>query len=144
MADPLSITASIVGITVPTLHAIRVLAEDLQQLKDAPDTVRELQDDLRTVDMAIKSLQKVEDRDWEVLGANIAENSRTTIYTCQKACDSFRTYLQRWTRHSTEGNLTWQDRTNVGFFKRGQIKSISEQLQNCKITINTVVNVAVL
>ena len=34
MADPLSITASIVGIVGPALHATRLLLEDLQQLKE--------------------------------------------------------------------------------------------------------------
>jgi hypothetical protein len=42
MADPLSITASAVGIIVPALHGTRLLLEDLQQLKDAPKTVKRL------------------------------------------------------------------------------------------------------
>ncbi len=36
MADPLSITASAVGIIVPALHGTRHLLEALQQLRDAP------------------------------------------------------------------------------------------------------------
>ncbi len=34
MADALSITASIMGIVGPALHAIRLLLGDLQQLKE--------------------------------------------------------------------------------------------------------------
>ncbi|KAK8093422.1 hypothetical protein PG997_000107 [Apiospora hydei] len=41
MADPLSVAASVVGITVPALHAIRLLLNDLQELRDAPSTVQE-------------------------------------------------------------------------------------------------------
>jgi hypothetical protein len=40
MADPLSIAASAVGIIVPALHGTRLLLEDLQQLKNAPKTVK--------------------------------------------------------------------------------------------------------
>ena len=36
MADPLSITASVVGITVPALHGTRLLLDDLERLKDTP------------------------------------------------------------------------------------------------------------
>jgi len=79
MADPLSITASAVGIIVPALHGTRLLLEDLQQLKDAPKTVKRLVED---VDTALKLLQSVEEREWGLLGAGIAEQSETTINSC--------------------------------------------------------------
>jgi hypothetical protein len=141
MADPLSITASAVGIIVPALHGTRLLLEDLQQLKDAPKTVKRLVEDVHSVDTALKLLQSVEEREWD---AGIAEQSETTISSCTKACELFRADLQRWTRHSEDGKLAWQDRTNVGFFKQGQIKAMSEQLSNCKLTINSVVSIATL
>lgn len=142
MADPLSITASVVGIIVPALHGTRLLLEDLQQLKDAPKTVKRLVEDVRSVDTSLKLLQNMEEREWESLG--IAEKSKTVISGCTQACDVFRTDLQRWTKHSEDGKLAWQDRTNVGFFKQGQIKAMSEQLQSCKLTINSVVGIATL
>jgi hypothetical protein len=144
MADPLSITASVVGIIVPALHGTRLLLEDLQQLKDAPKTVKRLVEDVHSVDTSLKLLQSVEDREWESLGVAIAEQSKTTISSCTQACDVFRTDLQRWTKHSGDGRFAWQDRANVGFFKQGQIKAMSEQLQNCKLTINSVVSIATL
>ncbi|KAH8760640.1 hypothetical protein BGZ57DRAFT_770185 [Hyaloscypha finlandica] len=143
MADPLSIAASAVGVIVPALHGTRLLLEDLQQLKDAPKTVRRLVEDVHSVDTALKLLQSVEEREWGLLGAGIAEQSETTISSCTQACDLFRADLQRWTRHS-DGKLGWQDRANVGFFKQGQIKAMSEQLSNCKLTINSVVSIATL
>jgi hypothetical protein len=56
----------------------------------------------------------------------------------------FRANLQRWTSHSEDGRLSWQDRAKVGFFKQSQIRSMSQQLQSCKITINSVVSIATL
>lgn len=144
MADPFSITAGAVGITVPALHGIRLLLEDLQQLKDAPKTVKRVVEDVHSVETALNLLQSVEDREWSLLGANVAEESKKTISSCTQACDLFRTDLQRWTRHSEDGKLGWKDRTNVGFFKQGQIKAMSEQLQNCKLTINSIVSIATL
>lgn len=144
MADPLSVTASVFGITVPALHGTRLLLDDLEKLKDAPKTVKRLADDVHSVDAALKLVQGVEDTEWQSLGISVAEQSKSTISSCTQACDLFRTNLQRWTKHSEDGKLAWQDRANVGFFKQGQIKAVSEQLQNCKLTVNSVVSIATL
>lgn len=144
MADPLGVAAGVVGITVPALHGARLLLDDLDKLKDAPKTVKRLADDVHSVDAALKLLQDVKDSEWESLGTSVAEQSKTTISSYTQACDLFRTDLKRWTRHSEDGKLAWQDRANVGFFKQGQIKAMSEQLQNCKVTINNLVSIATL
>jgi len=144
MGDPLSVTASIVGIAVPALHGTRLLLDDLERLKDAPKTVKRLTDDVRSVDATLKLLEGVDKRDWDLLGTTVAEQSKSTIDSCKQACDLFRADLHRWTKHSEDGKLAWQDRTKVGFFKKDQIKAMSEQLQNCKLTITNVVSVATL
>ena len=142
MADPLSITASVVGITLPALHGTRLLLKDLQELKDAPKTVKRLTDDVHSVHAALELLQGVEDGEWKSLG--VAEQSEATISSCTQACNLFRADLQKWTRHSEDGKLAWQDRANVGFFKKHQVKAMSEQLQSCKLAINLIVGVATL
>ena len=144
MADPLSITASIVGIIVPALHGTRLLLEDLQQLKDAPKAVKRLVEDVQSVDTALKLLQSVEEREWGLLGADVAKQSKTTISSSTQACNLFRADLQKWTRHSEDGKLAWVDRANVGFFRKDQVKAMSEQLQSCKLAINLMVGVATL
>lgn len=144
MAEPLSVAASVVGVAVPALHGIRLLLDDLQKLKDAPKTVKRLEEDVRSVDNALTTLQSVEDQQWQSLGTPVAEGSKKTISSSVKACDQFRNQLQRWTKHSEDGRLTIKDRANLGFFKQGQIKAISEQLQNCKLSVNFVVSIAIL
>jgi hypothetical protein len=107
MADPLSIITSAVGIIVPALHGTQLLLEDLQQPKDAPKTVKRLVEDVHSVDTALKLLQRVEEREWGLLGAGIAEQSKATISSCTQACTLFRPDLQKWTRHSEDGKLAW-------------------------------------
>ncbi|KUJ14006.1 uncharacterized protein LY89DRAFT_721153 [Mollisia scopiformis] len=143
MADPLSITASVVGIIVPALHGTRLLLGDLQQLSDAPKTIMRLINDVQSVHTALELLRGVEDGDWKSLGQNVAEQSKAIVSSCTQACNLFRADLQKWTRHS-EGKLTWLDRANVGFFKKDQAKAMSEQLQSCKLAINLIVGVATL
>ncbi|KAL9100717.1 MAG: hypothetical protein Q9163_003943 [Psora crenata] len=142
MAEPFSIVASVVGVVFPALHGTRLLLDDLQKLKDAPETIRCLVEDVHSVEMALTTLQTVEDQEWLSLG--IAEESRTTISTCTKACDQFRAKLQHWTRHSEDGKLARKDRASLGFLKARQITAMSEQLQNCKLTISSIVSIATL
>ncbi|KAH7418683.1 hypothetical protein BKA64DRAFT_206593 [Cadophora sp. MPI-SDFR-AT-0126] len=144
MADPLSITASIAGIIVPALHGTRLLLGDLQQLNDAPKTVKRLTDDVQSVHTTLEMLEGVEEGDWKSLGPIVAEQSKATIVSCTQACNLFRADLQKWTRHSEDGKLTWLDRANVGFFKKDQVKAMSEQLQSCKLAINLNVGIATL
>jgi hypothetical protein len=61
MAEPLSVAASIVGVTVPVLHGTRLLLDDLQEIIDVPKSVESLKEDLCSVDLALKSLQAVHD-----------------------------------------------------------------------------------
>lgn len=144
MADPLSITASVVGIIVPALHGTRLLKADLQQLSDAPKTIKRLTDDVQSVRITLELLRGLEEIDWNSLGQNVAEQSKATISSCTQACELFRADLRKWTRHSEDGKLTWLDRVNVGFFKKDQPKAMSEQLQSCKLAINLIVGVATL
>jgi len=144
MADPLSIAASIVGIIVPALHGTRLLLVDLQQLNDAPKTIKRVTDDVQSVLSTLELLKGVEEGDWKSLGQNVAAQSKATISSCTQACNLFRVDLQKWTRHSEDGKLTWLDRANVGFFKKDQAKAMSEQLQSCRLAINLNVGVATL
>ncbi|KAF2132450.1 hypothetical protein P153DRAFT_421381 [Dothidotthia symphoricarpi CBS 119687] len=144
MSDPLSVAAGVVGLTVPALHGTRLLLDDLQKIKDAPEMVQRLKGDVGAIDLALASLRAVKEHEWESLGTTVAEDVKTTISTCTRACDAFRADLQHWTRHSAGGKLTLQDRTKVGFWKQAEIRTISEQLQNCKITVTSVVSIATL
>lgn len=144
MAEALGVAASVVGVVVPALHGTRLLLDDLQKIKDAPKAVKRLEDDVRSVETALATLKTVEDREWNALGTLIADQSKTTISSCTQACSLFRTDLQRWTIHSEDGKLEWRDRAKVGFLKQGQMKAMSEQLQNCKLSITNVVSIATL
>ena len=142
--DPLSITAGVVGVVVPALHCVRLLVDDLQKIADAPDAVKALKDDLVMVDNALTSLQSVSDVQWKSLGEGVVSLSKNSTQLCSDSCNKFRTALAHWTRHSTNGTLSWQDRATIGLIKQSQIKSMSERLQTCKTTLISVASIATL
>jgi hypothetical protein len=142
--EPLSIAASVVGVVAPALQTVRRLLDDIHNITDAPDTITLLRNDLDAVDKALTSLQAVSDAQWQSLGETVVEESKAAMTLCLVSGDRFRSMLARWTRHSNGGRLSWKDRANVGFFKQSQIKSMSDQLQSCKITLASVVSIATL
>ena len=144
MADPLSFTASIAAVTVPALHGIRLLLDDLQRIADAPKTVKDLEDDIRSADRAARLVQAMKDSEWEPLGRTVADETKSAIATCGKACETFRADLQRWTSYSGDGKLLWRNRAKVGFLKQSRIESMSKQLQSCKMTFHSIVSIATL
>ncbi|KAK3364217.1 hypothetical protein B0T25DRAFT_60021 [Lasiosphaeria hispida] len=142
--DPLSITAGVVGIVAPTLHCVRLLVKDLQNIADAPDAVTALTNDLQSVGLALAAIQAITDPQWKSLGEAVTAQSKASITCCQTSCKRFKTSLDCWTRHSTDGTLSWRDRATLGVFRQGHIKSMSEQLQNCNITLTSVASIATL
>jgi hypothetical protein len=88
MTEPLSITTSVVGITVPALHGVRLLSEDLQQLKEAPETVKRLSEDVQSVETSLKLLQSVGERMGSYCGEcseakdHVEQLSKKKVYCC--------------------------------------------------------------
>ncbi|KAL8310430.1 hypothetical protein RB597_010318 [Gaeumannomyces tritici] len=142
--DPFSITAGVVGIVAPTLHCVRLLVKDLQNVANAPDALKKLTSDLQSVDLALASVQAVTDPQWKSLGEAVTEQSKAAITSCKDSCERFKTCLDRWTQHSTGETLSWRDRATLGVFRQGHVKSISEQLQNCNIILTSVASIATL
>ena len=144
MSDPLTVAASVLGVVVPALHGTRLLQDDITKIVDAPAVVKSLNDDLASLDATLRSLKAIEEGDWDFLGDTITAQCRNTVSACERACETFRSDLQRWTKRSKGGALSWRDRAKIGFFKESQIKAISEHLQSCKLTCSNVVGFATL
>lgn len=143
MGEPLSAAAVVVGIVVPAMHGTRLLLNDIEKIREAPATVADLKKDLEGLFLATERLKVVEASELDSLG--IAKQSLSgAITTCDEACEIFRKDLQRWTKHSKDGNLSRWDRINVAFFQDENIKSLSSRLQTCKTTLILAVSTATL
>lgn len=144
MAEVFGIAAGAVGIAAPALHWARLLLADLERISDAPQTVEGLKGDIHLIDTTLQSLLAITEPQWAALGTGLIDQSKITLVTCARSCEKFRTDLLSWTKHSSDGRLSWQDRANVGFFKQNQIKSMSEQLRKYQGSLNLVTSTATL
>ncbi|KAI8633500.1 hypothetical protein F5Y19DRAFT_244074 [Xylariaceae sp. FL1651] len=144
MGDPLSTAASVVGIVVPALHGFRLLMNDLERLTDAPETVKSLKQEINLVEVTTQSFLTITEPQWVALGTNVVEQSKTTLTTCKESCEKFRADLLIWTKHSSDGKLSWRDRARVGFFKQNQIEAMSGQLRTYRGSLHLVASEATL
>jgi hypothetical protein len=144
MAEAIGVVSGIVGIVDVALHIIRKVVDDVRNIHDAPDVLKGLQSDLSLADRALDSLRDIDDSQWEFLGEVVVGHAKATITSCSEACSAFGADLQKWTKRSTDGKMSWRDRGNIGFFRQNQIKSMSQQLQNCHAMVTSLASTATL
>lgn len=144
MADALSVAAGIVSLAVPALHGARVLLNDLEKIINAPDTVKRLKEEANSIIKDLSLLNDITESVWASLGANVADQSKATIQSCEEACDTIRTDILRWTKRSAGGKLSWLDRVKVGFFRDHQLQAYFDRLQTHKLSLQSTVGIATL
>jgi hypothetical protein len=140
--DPLSITASVVGITTAALQSTRILVKTIDNVKDAPATIKEISADLRAVEFVLQDLKaKAQDGSSQVIqGDRIAP----AIANCDRACKAFQSQVEQWMKHSKEDKIFWITRWKIGLFGQERIKTFKGQLNDCKSTLNVALTTATL
>lgn len=69
--DPLSITASVVSITTAALQSAQFLVKTIDNVKDAPGTIKDISADLRAIESVLQDLNaKVQDGSLQIIRSN--------------------------------------------------------------------------
>lgn len=144
MTDPLSVTAGVAGLVTFALQGVRLLVNDINNIREAPKSLERLQVDLTSVGSSLACLEDIDELQLKLLGDHVYNQSTAAIERCKSTCFEFHNDLQSWTKRSRDGKLSWRDKTNIGIFKEQQIEVMSRQLQNCKLTLNLVAVTATL
>ena len=130
MTDPLSIAASVTGITTAAIASVRYLHTTISDIKDVPDTLNTLKADLQAVEKPLqKLLEPTRGGDSQVL---LLENVEEAVTNCTSACSTFQIQLDRWMRHATRSKAfwaQWTDRVRVGMFEQGKIQRLQREAQ---------------
>ena len=142
MADGLSVAASVVGIATAAVQSIQFLSIMIDNIKDAPDTIRNIKLDLQAVDPVLRSLYTASQSDGSqiVLGAEV----KSAVVNCNRACTDFQAFLGHWMKHSSEENTFWMDRWRVGLFGQERIKTFKGQLSDYKSTLTVALSTATM
>ena len=140
MADGLGAAASVVGIVAAAVQSVQFLSATIDNIKDAPDTIRNINLDLRAVEPVLRKLDTASQSD----GLQIVLNAevKSAVENCNRACTDFKMLLSGWMKHSTEEKIFWADRWRVGLFGQERIKTFKAQLSDCKSTLNVALQTA--
>lgn len=126
MADPLSITASLLAISTAAVQTIKSLCETVKRYKDRNKTLRRLQDELDDLTKILESLTKVTAADESLLA--ILQNP---VGRCAQLCHDFEVSMERFGTKSKAGFKDW---TKLEFM-RGDINEFIETISGYKSTI---------
>ena len=139
MAEIVGTVSAAVSLTTTTLHAVRILANDLSSIKDAPQTIANAKTELHNVQSVIESLQAaLNQSNWQPVLSDITctGNLEAALKACSDVCGRFHQELKKLLRHSNEGDLSRRDRFNVGFFAKNKVVAFISELNVCKSTIS--------
>ncbi|UPL01157.1 hypothetical protein LCI18_012091 [Fusarium solani-melongenae] len=143
MAEMIGTVSAAVSLATIALHAIRVLANDLGTIKDAPQTITSAKTELHNVQSIIENLQtSLDHTDWQPVLSDIVRtgNLEAALKACSDVCGRFHEELKKLLRHSSEGELSLRDRLNVGFLAKDRVTAFISELNVCKSTINLALN----
>ncbi len=140
--EPLSITASVVGITTAALQSAQFLVKTIDTVKDAPGTIKDISADLGAIESVLQDLNaKVQDASSQIIRSN---QIGPAVENCNRACKSFQLQVERWMKYSKEDKIFWISRWKIGLFGQDRIKVFKGQLNDCKSTLNVALTTATL
>ena len=136
MSDPVSVGASVIGILGVTLHAIHLLWDDVKGIKDAPEEIGRLKEELQEVISLLERLDKVtEQAEQDIISLEARDALRASLARCDVACEKFREKLRHWTKRSGDGPMHWLDRAYTGTLGQKHLQLLFTRIEACKSTI---------
>lgn len=143
MADPLSLTASIVGILSAALHGSRRPFEFIDSLQSAPKDIAALSTDLKALYSTLADLsgmqQKLDDNNL------LCDSLKAPLENCLDIFDEFMMTLQTYTQTSRDGTRrvrTWKKITWA--FKDKEIQLFRDTILTYKASLNLAAHAATL
>lgn len=131
MPDPVSITASILGI----VQGVAFLSTTIENIRSAPESIKNIQRQLQHLKPILNQLECAVDQkqiDTEHLGTEL----KSALDNCEHACTEFSTSLGHWTRHSSDDETSVVDYTKIGLLRQGRIRLMKDQLDQCIKILN--------
>lgn len=127
MADPLSITASLVAVAATAVQSTKSLYDTIKRFKDRDNTLRRLQDEVKDLINILDSLAQVTNADQPMFAL-----LRGPIERCSQVCHEFEQSMKVFGGKSKTGFRDW---TKMEFM-RGDINQFIDTLSGYKSTIS--------
>ncbi|KAF5604281.1 GATA transcription factor [Fusarium subglutinans] len=135
MSDPLSVTASVVGIVGALLHGSKRLYEFIDSLQNAPKDIAALSTDLRALYEILAHVTHIQDR----LSSHVdlCTSLKAPLENCLNIFDEFTTLLQGFTQTSRNGTIqvrVWKQMAWA--FKDKEIQLFRDTITTYKVSLD--------
>lgn len=141
MADPLSVTASVIAVATLALQSCKTAYNLIDGLKEAPQAIARSKNSLTKTQKTVTALRQTLTADSEpsrVLNPILdTVDLDGTLNSVHRLCNEFATAITSFTSHSTDGKFSKRDRIAVNFHE-SMIKNLERQLSYCQQTLSTV------
>ncbi|KAL9571976.1 hypothetical protein ACKAV7_003965 [Fusarium commune] len=135
MSDPLSVTASVVGIVGALLHGSKRLYEFIDSLQNAPKDIAALSTDLRALYEILAHITNIQDRLSSHL--DLCVSLKAPLENCLNIFDEFTTLLQGFIQTSRDGTIqvrVWKQMAWA--FKDKEIQLFRDTITTYKISLD--------
>ncbi len=126
MADPLSITASVLAVVTAAIQSTKSLSATVKRYKDRDKTLGRLQDELEDLTAVLSSLTEAADSD-----KSMSTLLKGPVGRCSQVCREFEGAMEQFRGKTKTGLRDW---TKMEFM-RGNIHDFMDTLASYKSTI---------
>ncbi len=126
MADPLSITASVVAVVTAAIQSTKSLSATVKRYKDRDKTLNRLQHELEDLTTVLSSLKEAANPD-----KSISTLLKGPVDRCRQVCREFEDAMEKFSGKKKTGLRDW---TKMEFM-RGDIHDFMDTLASYKSTI---------
>jgi Rad3-related DNA helicase len=127
MADPLSISASVLAVITAAIQSTSSLCATVGRFKERNKTLKNLQHELEDLTKILSSLKQAVDTDAAIL--LLLEGP---VQRCSRVCNEFEQSMSAFSSKSKVGFLDWAKME----FRRGNITEFAETIGGYKATIS--------
>ena len=144
MADPVSITASVIAVVTFTLQSTKLLCSAIDAYRDAGSTLTDLRLDVDAISTTLKSidasLQDADDSKFSDSVKKCLQEAKPAITGCGNICKDFSDELAKIMSHSKD-KVSKRDKMKL-WIKEKTIQGFRYRLMSYKSTINIVLTLA--
>ncbi|KAH6621817.1 hypothetical protein C7974DRAFT_397189, partial [Boeremia exigua] len=126
MADPLSVTASVVALVTVTVQSVKSLHDTVARFKGRDKTLQRLQDELQGIITILNSLKEVVHTE-----TSISKLLRGPIDRCSEVCQEFKISMESFGQKTKASFRDWAKLE----FMRGDINEFIDTISGYKSTI---------
>jgi hypothetical protein len=137
--DPLSITATAIGITTFAITSIKQLHDIINDVAEVKEVIHDISASLTDILVPLDSLRELHVPDSSISAAVKADLEKAgvagAVNKCGDLCDDFSKRLKKWTKHSSGAKLSLRDRLTVGLWNKEKIRALRTSIQSCQSTV---------